>query len=236
MSPKKIGKKKFVSKKVVLEKTSDLVASSYSEMNVAPVESVPPVPTKKTKPWMILVPSVVLLLAFLLFLNRNLFLVATINGSPVFRWDFNAMMESRFGKQTLEGLISERLIVQEANKAGVTIEPKEVDEKVSEVLKNLGTDVSLDELLAFQGLTKDDFTNQIKLQLTVEKLLGKDIQITDNDITNFIATNRAILKATSEAALKDEARKLILERGISSKLQSWFTEIRSKAAIEKFIK
>ena len=73
------------------------------------------------------------------------------------------------------------------------------------------------------------------MQLTVEKLLGRDIQITEADIDNFIATNSATLTATEPAKLREEARNTIMSQKISEKLQPWFLEIKEKAKVFKFL-
>ncbi len=167
--------------------------------------------------------------------NKGLLMAAVVNGKPIFRWQLNQAMTARFGKQTLEGMISERLIADEARKAGVVISQQEVDSQVQDVVASLGGTVNIDELLQYQGMTKSEFENQIRLQLTVEKLLGKDVVITENDVKNFIATNAATLTATDEAGLKAEARDAIMSLSINEKLQTWFLEIKAKAKILRFI-
>ncbi len=177
----------------------------------------------------------VLGLAALLFANKGLIVAATVNGKPIFRWDLNQQMTARFGAQTLEGMISEELIAAEAKKAGVTVTKEEVDAKVQSVVASLGGNVSIDDLLKYQGMTKVEFENQIRLQLLVEKLLGKDIVVTDEDVAGYIASNEAALTATDEAGMKEEARQAILSGKINEKLQTWFAELKTNAKIFKFL-
>ena len=144
-------------------------------------------------------------------------------------------MTDRFGKQTLEGIISERLIADEANKQGVVVSKEDIDKKQSEILKTLGGNVSVDELLKYQGITRNDFDNQIKLQLTVQKILGKDLVITEDDVDRFVGTNAATLTATTPAELRVEARQAILDAKVGEKLQSWFLELKNKAKVLRFL-
>ncbi|EKD85701.1 MAG: PpiC-type peptidyl-prolyl cis-trans isomerase [uncultured bacterium] len=188
---------------------------------------------KITARWIFIVLLVALIALFLT--NKGLLVAAIVNGKPVFRWELNNTLMSRFGEQTLEGIISERIIADAARSEGVEVGKTEVDSKIDEVVKGLGEDVKLEELLQFQGMTKTDFENQIRLQLTVEKLLGRDIQITEADIDNFIATNSATLTATEPAKLREEARNTIMSQKISEKLQPWFLEIKEKAKVFKFL-
>lgn len=180
---------------------------------------------------------IILIFALLVFflVKKGMIVAAIVNGRPIFRWELTNALMSRFGQQTLEGMISETLIASEARKSGVTVTKEEVDSKISDVVSGLGQDVKLEDVLQFQGMTKEDFESQIRLQMTVEKLLGKDIEITQVDIDNYIATNRATLVATEPAALREEARKTILSQKISEKLQPWFLEIKEKAKVIRFL-
>ncbi len=177
----------------------------------------------------------VLLLIGLFLTNKGLLVAAVVNGKPIFRWDLTRTLTSRFGQQTIESMINERLIADAAKKAGVSVSQGEVDAKEQDIVKGLGENVKLEDLLKYQGMTKSDFDSQIRLQMTVQKILGKDIVLSDADIDNFIATNRAVLRATDPGKLKDEARQAILDKKIGEKIQPWFLELKQKANVLKFL-
>lgn len=178
---------------------------------------------------------VVIALVALLAMNKSWWLAAVVNGKPVYRWDFNRVMTLRFGAQTLENMISEQLIAEEGAKSGITISQKDVDAKVQEIVKGLGENVKIEDLLKFQGMTKVDFEKQLRLQMMMEKILAKDLTITDEDVANYIASNSALMTATDEAALKTEAREAIRSQKIGEKMQTWFTQLKEKAKILRFL-
>ncbi|OGG34763.1 hypothetical protein A2363_03350 [Candidatus Gottesmanbacteria bacterium RIFOXYB1_FULL_47_11] len=167
--------------------------------------------------------------------NKGIFIAAIVDGKPIFRFQLNSVLVSRFGKQTLDGMISEMIIAGEARKAGVSITQEEIDVKTKALVDSLGGGMTIDQLLAYQGMTRADFDSQLRLQMTVEKLLGKDITITDGDIANFIATSGAVLTATDEAGMKEEARQAILSEKINEKLQPWFTDLKAKVNVLRFL-
>lgn len=167
--------------------------------------------------------------------NKSWLVAGVVNGKPIWSWELNKVMSDRFGKQTLEGIISERLIGDEAAKLGVEVTKEDIDKKQGEILKTLGGNLGVDELLKYQGISRSDFDNQIRLQLTVQKILGKDVVITEDDVTRFIATNSATLTATEPAALRAEARQAILDAKVGEKLQGWFLELKNKAKILRFL-
>ncbi len=176
-----------------------------------------------------------LALSALLLANKGMLVAAVVDGRPVWSWELNRVLVDRYGKQTLEGMISEKLIEGEAGKSGVNLSPAEVKAREDEIVQGLGGGMSLEEILKIQGLSKDEFDRQISLQLTVQKILGKDLTITEGDIDNYIATNRATLVATETASLRQEAKQAILDAHIGEKLQPWFNELKEKAKILRFL-
>jgi len=188
--------------------------------------------TKNRTP--VIIGALTVILLFALALSKGYVFVALVNNKPIFRFQLNQTMMARFGKQTLEGMISEQLIGEEAQKNGVVITQAEIDKQEEEVLKSFGGKVTLDELLKFQGTTKSEFDGQMKLQLMVNKLLAKEVAVTDEEIAAFQETNKATLVSSDEAGLQDEARKALTEQKINEKIQPWFTELKNKAKIFKF--
>lgn len=167
--------------------------------------------------------------------NKGLLLAAIVNGRPIFRWELNGVLASRFGKQTLEQMISERLIADAAVKEGVSVSRGDIDAKIAEITKSLGDTSKLEQLLGAQGMTRKEFENQLQLQLLVKKILGRDVVISEGDIDNFIATNRALLVATDPAKLREEARQAIMDSKVGEKLQDWFGKLKESAKILRFL-
>lgn len=198
----------------------------------APSSSKPSFFNSPTKLYLVVLALIIL--AFVL-LNKSWFIAAMVNGKPIWRWNLNKAMTARYGKQTLESMLSEKLISDAANKSGVMVTLADIKKQEDDVVKSLGDKISLDDLLKYQGVTKTDFENQIKVRLLVQKTLGKDIQITETDIDNFIASNRAQLVATDPAKLREEARQALMESKIGEKFQTWFNDLKQKASILRFL-
>jgi hypothetical protein len=204
-----------------------------NDMNVVPVSSSPKsaIPLSRIAITVVLV----LLLIGVVAARKGLLFAAMVNGKPIFRWDLSNVLMSRYGTQTLEGMISEKLIDDAAQKEGVNVSKSDMDTKTNQLVKSLGGSVDIDQVLKIQGMTRADFDKQLKMQLTVEKIVGKGLTITDNDADMFIATNRAQLTATTEADMRSEAKTMLLEKEVQEKFQSWFTDLKAKAQIVRFL-
>ena len=220
MATRKTARKKTSTKKEI---TADIVTTAQSA------------PARKFNTKVLYLIIGLLALSALLLANKSLLVAAVVDGRPVWSWELNRVLVDRYGKQTLEGIISEKLIAGEAQKNNVVLNPAEVSAREEEIVKGLGGGMSLEEILKIQGLSKDEFDRQISLQLTVQKILGKDLTITEGDIDNYIATNRATLVATETASLRTEAKQAILDAHIGEKLQPWFNELKTKAKILRFL-
>jgi peptidyl-prolyl cis-trans isomerase SurA len=124
---------------------------------------------------------------------------------------------------TLDNLILEKLQLAEASKLGITASSDRVAEAMAQIAKN--NKLTLDQLreaLAKEGTSFDFFRNKIKNQLTLQRLIDKEvtnrIQVSDSEIDSLITAQDAnaakrrevrlfhILVRTPDGATADEAK------------------------------
>jgi hypothetical protein len=243
---KKITAKAAVSKKTVStkKKSARIVKSKRSKTvdMTSPMMSEVPSPTiipEQQRPFgqrlMMTLAGLLLIAGLVLITNKSLLVVATVNGQPIFRWELSKVLMDQFGKQMVDAMVTERLIANAAKQANVVITQKDIDAKEQDIVKSFGGKVTVDELLKFQGMTKASFDSQIKTQLIVSKIVGKDITVTDADVTAYIEKNKETMTATDEATLKSDAKTAVFNQKVSEKVQPWFTNIRTKANVQTFI-
>ncbi|MEK7182628.1 MAG: hypothetical protein AAB694_00515 [Patescibacteria group bacterium] len=201
----------------------------------------PPVQELVTARQRIILIRVLLLLALvggLLYLSRGLFIAATVNGQPITRLSIVSELERRGGSQTLEDLITKTLILQEADKQNVTVNQEEVNKIVEEFEKNVkeqGQDVNT--VLAFQGLDRARFIEQIRVQKIVETILAPKISISDEEIDTHIKDNKQFLtEGASEDEQREEARSQVRQTKLTDVFQSWIEEVRKNANITYWVK
>lgn len=175
------------------------------------------------------------LLAYLVWKNKSLFVVATINNMPISRIELDQIMVDQYGQQTLDNLITKKLVENEISKQNITVSDSEVDSKVKEVETTLPQGMSLEQALQMQGLSLTEFKNQLKLQIAVNKHFDSQVQISDQDIDNYIKENEALLTASDSASQREEARNSIKNSKISEMVNNWINDLRSQAKIVKYI-
>lgn len=167
---------------------------------------------------------------------KNWFIVALVNGRPITRLTLDRELEKQGGKQVLESKITEILILNEAKKEKVSISPLEIEQKIKEIESQLQGQ-KLTDLLAMQGQTLKDLEKQIKLQLSIERILSKDISVSDKDISDYFEKNKdSYPKDTKLEDKKAEIKSLLLNQALGQKFQSWLEESKKKAKIYYFLK
>lgn len=209
----------------------------YAILPFMPVKKAEEIALPKLKDTRFVLIIVILTLVALAYLFRSFFIAAVVNGQPVSRFSLIQELEKQGGKRTLENLIVKALILQEAKKQKVTVDKKEIDAEIAKAESNLAKQSqTLDSVLAMQGLTKEGLEEQIRFEKLIEKLVGKDAQITDKEIEEYLKVNKDSLPESSDAAqLKEQAYKQLQRQKISEKFQSWLAELQRSAKINYFV-
>lgn len=185
----------------------------------------------------IIVVAVILIVGFLLYYYKSLFVVATVNGAPIDRLSFTNELQNTAGKQVLNTMVTKKLIEQEAQKKHISVSDKEVQDEVNKTNENLAKNgQNLEQALAAQGMTINDFKEQVRIQKMVEKLFEKDIQVSDKEIQDYIDQNKdALANAGTGDQLKATVKQQLQQQKLSEKFQAWITDAQKSAKINYFV-
>lgn len=175
----------------------------------------------------------IIILAIVVLLLKNFLIVAVVNNAPIWRLTLIRELERQAGKQVLEGLISNSIILQEANKRKINISQKEIDNELVKIETSLlGQGQTLNQVLSLQGMSKDDLKYQLKLRLIINKLVENKVVITDKDVDNYFKENKEVMPDESK---KEETRVSIKEQlkqtKINEQARKLYEELKAKAKI-----
>lgn len=180
----------------------------------------------------------VLLALLVLYLFRGSLFVALVNGVPITKIEFTKQLEQTIGKDTLENLITERLIQREIKKQGVVVSDVEVAKEIADielVFENQGT--TLDDTLALQGQTREDLEKKIRMQKAIQKILENKVTVTDQEIKDYFENNSQLFG--EEAVfdeLKEDIRQQIINEKLNAEYGNWVTKLREESNIIYFVK
>lgn len=180
----------------------------------------------------------IIVFALLIYSFKNQFLVATVNGEPIWRLTLIRELEKEGGKRTLDALVAKTLVLQEAKKKSVVVSSEELNQELKnmeEVLVQQGQ--NMDQLLAAQEMTRQDLAEQVRLQKLVEKLLGKEIEVSDEEVRDYFEKNKSMMP--KDAKLEDfqeEIKRNLRQEKMNEKIQSWMRALQENAKINYFLK
>jgi len=117
--------------------------------------------------------------------------IATVNGQPISRADFDAKLEGNpMARQILQQAVQEVLLEQYAKANNITVSDADIQAKEDQLKLNfVGT--PWDQVLKTRNLTEADVHRDLRDQLLVDKAVGKDITVTDAQIAAYFQKNHA---------------------------------------------
>lgn len=181
--------------------------------------------------------AVVLIAGALAYGYKSLLIAATVNGSYISRLSVIRELEKESGKRVLDVLVTRKLIDEEARKKGISVGSDEIDEeikKVDEQIKAQGQD--LNQALEAQGVTFEDFKEQITIRKTMEKLLADKVQVTDEEVTQYIKDNKLTAPVGGEANFTADVKKQLEQQKLNSEAMSFIESLRAQASIKYYAK
>lgn len=193
-------------------------------------------PTKFRRSY-VLIALGIIALGVLLYLGRGLFVAAVVNGQPISRWTIIKEAEKQSGRQALDTTVRNTLIEQEARKANVTVSNQEIDDEIKKVESSLSKQgQKLDDVLAMQGMTREDLRRLIRLDKLVGKIVGRDVKVTDEEVNDYLTKNKELLPQNqSEDELKKTATEQIKQQKLNDKIRTWLESLQTKAKIMYFV-
>lgn len=177
---------------------------------------------------------VLVLILALVIIKKNWFIVATVNGQPITNLTLLVKMDKAYHSSTLNQLINEKIIFDEAVKKRVVVKDSEVAERMGKLEANVGGKETLDSLLAQQGQTRSDLETQIKIQLIIEKMYNSEASVSAEEIQTFIKENGNQLQASDSAGQTKEAADILKQQKLSKLFSQKFQELKQAANIKIF--
>lgn len=168
-----------------------------------------------------------------LYRFKDQFIVAMVNGQPISRLVLIKELEKQYGKETLDVLITQALIWQEAEKQGVTVSSEELDQEIKRIEEEVAAQgQDLNQLLSTQGMTQDGLKEQIKIQKVAEKIVGKDIEVTDEEVDTYFTENEASPSGdTITEEIKQNIRQQLEQQKLNEGINLWIESLRNSAKI-----
>lgn len=164
---------------------------------------------------------------------KDQFIVATVNGQSISRLELIQELEKQYGQGTLESIVTETLILQEASRQGVSTSDEEISQEIQKIEEGMaaqGQDLS--QALSLQGMTMEELKEQIGLQKMVEEIVKKDIEVTAEEVEAYYEENKDSFPEDEDIeALKSGIKLQLEQQKLTEGINSWIKGLQDNAAI-----
>ena len=180
---------------------------------------------------------IVIVLILAIYLGKSLFVAALVNGQPVSRLAIIHDLEKQSGKAALDAVVTRMLVFQEATKKNIEASEKDIDAEIAKIRSQFQAQgQNLDQLLATQGLTKEKFRDEVKVQILVTKILGNQVKVTDKEFNDFLSKNQDLLASEKDQnAAKASLRQQMEQQKLAQKYQEWIATVKKNAKVTTFV-
>ena len=116
--------------------------------------------------------------------------VATVNGQKITKDElFEKLLQQDRGV-TLDAMITEILIEQEAQKANIRVTDEEIEKEIDKVKSQFSSDMEFQQTLSQLGVTVDDLRRQARSNLLVKKNLLPEIEVTEEALQQYFTDHK----------------------------------------------
>jgi foldase protein PrsA len=133
--------------------------------------------------------------------------IASIDGEKINEDELYDALVAGYGADTLDLLITNKLVELEAEKAGIKIKDEEIQKEIDVMVESYGDEKSLKEQLEASGSSMDALKKDIVVYLQTKKLVEPRITVTDDEISTYFEDN----KDTFTQAEQVEASHILVE-------------------------
>lgn len=180
----------------------------------------------------------VLSVGLLLLLLGKYMVVAWVDNKPVTRFEYYSVMDKKFGNETRENLIVEKLFMSEAAKRRVSVTNQEVSDEIKKIEERAGGADQLAQALQANGMSQEDLNQRIKLELLKQKMFGEGITVSDEELDKYIEENKQSLPTTitdntsSESArLKEGLKEQLKQQKVDEDFNKWLSEVLKSSRV-----
>lgn len=143
---------------------------------------------------------------------------------------------SKVEAETLEGLITGRLLIQEARRLQfVDITDQEIETERELFVKRFGSVSALDDFLREQDMSPGEFSRMIAERLLVERFVEKKvglfIRVSRDEAQSFFDEHAAEFQGRRFQDVQKTIIAVLTDRKIGQQLELYIAELRSKAEV-----
>ena len=180
--------------------------------------------------------AAVIILGVLIYAGKGLFIAAIVDGSPISRLSVISKLEKTSGKKLLDSLIAERLVKNEVRAKKIVVSDEEINGEIKKIEDQIALQGgTLDEALIAENMSRNDLKTQIILQKELEKLVADRINVTDEEVAQYISDNKISIRLGEEAITAEQIKSEMKNQKINQEADALVLVLKAKAKINYFV-
>ncbi len=152
----------------------------------------------QSRPVTLLIPTIavviVVVIGIVLILSSinddNNDIVARVGPEKITKEELYNTLVKYYGEETLNTLITNKIIELEAKKEKITVTDAEIQKEIDAIIDSYGGKEMFDQYMAYSGMTVEEMKKDIALYLKTIKLIEPRIKITDEEIESYFEENK----------------------------------------------
>lgn len=143
----------------------------------------------KTYVWAgaILIIAAILIYAMVVSTDKT---VASVGGEKIKEAELQDTLVKNYGAETVDQLITDKIVELEADKEGIKITDKEIQKEIDTLAESYGGEDALKEQLEASGSSLASLKQDIVVYLHTKKLVEPRITVTDDEISAYFEENK----------------------------------------------
>lgn len=163
--------------------------------------------------------------------------VGVINGQYIHTSALADQLVANYGAQTLDTLVQQQLILQDADKKGVTIPADKVQAELDTFKESTGGEDAYQSSLVEYGISEDLLRSQIKVRLTLEEILAERIAVSEEEIEEYYEENQEEVDVADEGleGARDRIEMQLREQKLSQESSQYLQSLQETSLISRNI-
>lgn len=116
--------------------------------------------------------------------------VALVNGDSVTKDELYDSLVEQNGQAALDSLITDRIRELEVKNHKISVAETEIEQELATLIAQNGGEEYFNQTLDGYGLTLDDVKEDLKANIQIEKLLEREITISEEEMENYFEENK----------------------------------------------
>lgn len=115
---------------------------------------------------------------------------ASVNGEKITKDELNTKLTEMYGADTLDSLITNKVIEMEADKQKVKVTGNEIDEELTKLQDSYGGEEAFAAALEQNKVSIDRIREDIQTYLLAEKMIKPSIKVTEEEMKTYFEENK----------------------------------------------